>query len=156
MSGVSIHHYGDGGQHKGERESCSYPDCAWPRNGDLVTTVFEGVEYTGEFDDFGDRPVVRTGSGRTYVISDAKKPDWGAHCPHGLQIIEKELAAHLCQDPINPVASVDCRACWPVGRKVTPWPCGEAECTEEAYDRGRQEEEDQYYEDLWSEYYNSR
>lgn len=146
---VRINHYGPDGAHEGCREDCVHPGCEWPRPGDLVSGRCGEVERVGELTDTSSRSVIRVAGGTEYEATDLRKPDWGMYCTHGLKIIEEESAEHLCKNSDSPVAPVDCRACWPVGRKVSPWPCSESECTEEAFDKAEQEEMDARYEEEW-------
>jgi hypothetical protein len=97
--------------------------------------------------------VIRVSAGNEYAATDVREPDWGNYCPHGLKIVEAEPAEHLCEDPASPRAPIDCRACYPAGRKILPWPCNESECTEEAFDRAERERIDEYYEEMRAIYY---
>lgn len=135
--------------HKGKREDCSHPDCAWPREGDWVTAVSGGRERTGELIEYISWPfLLRTSSDDEFEIDpdSVRKPNWGTYCPHGVKVVEAIPAEHTCDGKAGALSDgTYCKACHPDGRKVQPWPCREDGCTEDAFDRAEQEEIDEYY-----------
>lgn len=148
--------------HKGSRKDCSYPDCAWPREGDWATVPVGEQERTGEVVDLGSFTIrVRTPNGAEYESDGrtAREPDWGTYCPHGLKVTAPVPAEHTCHLPKPPPCmTVDpfreypermgCPACYPAERKVQPWPCQENGCMEADFDRATEQEIEEYYESL--------
>lgn len=161
MSNV-IHYgvdYGSGsGTHKGLRENCTAPDCAWPSEGDRATGVNAGVEWTGEIVDLdGFLPVIQTPDGAQRTVTDLRKPDKGVYCRHGVKVMAAVPAEHICQPP-RPLCTLGredpfhqcpepepCKACYPDLRIVEPWPCGVGDCTQERFEKALQEDADEYW-----------
>jgi hypothetical protein len=123
--------------HKGLREDCTHPDCAWPRAGDWVTGMSDGVERTGELvDPFV--PLISTSVGNEYAIlgSTMRKPEQGAvYCPHGVKIFEAD-------------SSETQNDCAPVSRMVEPWPCTVADCTRERFEAAMEADIQEYWNDM--------
>jgi len=159
---------GGTGTHDGKIADCPAPQCAWPQIGAVVTVPTGGGERTGSVTHRGEELVVHTPSGHTYRAApgDARRPDWGAYCPHGLKIAEAIPAEHTCSKggPGRPLpkdfipgygslsADSMCPACYPDTRVVKAWPCSAPECSREAYERSLQEEINAYYEEMAAEY----
>lgn len=143
-------------EHEGDRSGCAASECEWPWLGAMVTTLTEeGAEVTGLVKERSDDAVrLATGVGEDYIRPVAKvwHPEWGMYCPHGTKIVEAVPAEHTCT-PGPPPPFDFCKVCYPDGRKVQPWPCGEANCTEADFDRQGQEQIDAYYEEMHQSYY---
>lgn len=152
-----------GVSHKGKREDCSHPDCAWPRAGDTVTAVSGGREVTGELIELTSPPfLIQTLSGDEFEIdpTSIRRPDWGTYCPHGRKVVKAVPAEHTCQpprplctigvdDPFHMCEPDSCPACYPSGRIAEPWPCGKQGCTREAFEKSMQDEIDECHEALY-------
>ncbi|KOT57071.1 MULTISPECIES: hypothetical protein [Streptomyces] len=63
---------------------------------------------------------------------------WGAYCPHGLRIVEKD------PEKTGPAGL-------PVERIVHPWPCAADGCTREEFERKEAEMENEYWASLMDE-----
>lgn len=121
--------------HKGRREDCSHPDCAWPRMGDWVSGMAQGVERTGELVDFH---IIRTSCEDEYVISGStlRKPERGAfYCPHGVKIVEADPSEAESDDA-------------PIGRMVEPWPCTTPDCTRERFEAAVEADIEEYWDGI--------
>lgn len=172
--GVKVYHHteqpdGTSVQHQGDIEKCKAEVCRWPRLAGLVTVKSGGRWITGSVTrKDGQTITVLTQDDREHTapLVTANRPNWGVYCPHGVQIVEKEEAAHTCDHPCGDTscemgswctfwqnARDQCRGCWPIGQKIQPWPCEEPGCTEAAFDREQQEEEEAYYEEMRQSYY---
>lgn len=173
-AGVKIYHHtekldGSSDQHEGDIETCGAPECAWPRLRGMVTMKSGGRWVTGSVTAKGAQSItVRTSDGKSHSgpLVTANRPEWGVYCPHGTQVVEREEAAHTCDHPCGETACEmyswcpawqaardGCRGCWPVGRKIQPWPCEEQDCSEADFDRAQQEEEEAYWEEMRQSYY---
>ncbi len=172
-AGIKMYHHtekpnGASDQHEGDVEKCRAPECQWPRLRGLVTVRSDGRDVTGTLNrKDGRRLEVGTQDGKVHraFLVTARRPEWGVYCPHGTKLIEAEPAEHTCELPKPPCERsgelghlcIDhqewCKACYPDGRKILPWPCAEENCTEAAFDRERQEEEEAYYEEMCQSYY---
>jgi hypothetical protein len=174
-AGVQQYHDADGPDgeivlHAGDVEKCPERQCRWPRLREMVTVTSGGRQVTGtlaarEGSD-GRGLVVHTADGMVHhaPLVTAQRPEWGVYCPHGVKLIEAEPAEHTCHLPPPPCDMPDepghlcadhrwCKACYPDGRKVSPWPCTEEGCTEADFDRERQEQIDAYHEEMSRSYY---
>lgn len=168
MDGMGTAHYlgGRGGsldRHEGPVERCRDPRCEWPRIGGMITVTSGGRQVTGELTlKEGGSVEVKTPDGRIHPAPrvTARKVEWGVYCPHGTKLIESEGAEHICHLPKEPCdrsgelghLCIDhqpwCRACYPHGRKIRPWPCTEEGCTEADFDREQREMEEAYHEEM--------
>lgn len=173
MDGMGTAHYvrrsGDQlDRHEGPVEKCGDPGCEWPRIGGMVTVTSKGRQVTGSLLTKGDdRVQVKTPDGKIHPapMVTVRKVEWGVYCPHGTKLIESEKAEHTCHLPKESCEHsgdlghlcIDhqpwCRGCYPDGRKIHPWPCGEEGCTEADFDREQQEAEEAHYEELRQSYY---
>jgi hypothetical protein len=154
-------------EHEGGIDQCSAPECQWPQLGVMVTAM-GATEMTGTVKERGDASVrVETASGEWYwrPLDRVRRPDWGVYCPHGTKLVEAIPAEHTCHLPKQPCEEAGslwhlcidhqewCKACYPDGRKILPWPCTEEGCTEAAFDREQREMEEAYYEEMRQSYY---
>lgn len=146
---------GTTGRHEGVIETCPERCCQWPQLGIMVTVRSDGRNVTGTLDrKSGQQAGVRTHDGCTHEapLVTARRPEWGAYCPHGTKLVEAVPAEHTCEGRIGP-SSDGCRGCWPDGRKILPWPCGKDGCTEADFDREEQAQMDAYHEEMRQSYY---
>lgn len=161
------HGPGESGEvHEGDVEDCLALECRWPRVGGMVTVTSRGRRVTGSLVSKGkSTAVIETSDGEAHggLLATATRPEWGTYCPHGTKIVEAVEADHTCQNPqpdcehsgelghlcIDHTAW--CKACYPDGRKILPWPCDR--CTEATFDREQQEMEEQYWEGMRREAY---
>lgn len=173
MDGMGVAHYlcrqGDQlDRHEGPSDKCPVPECAWPRVGGMVTITPGGRQVTGSLTlKRGNAVEVETPDGKKHKGPrvTARRPEWGVYCPHGTKLVEAEPAEHTCDLPRLPCELSDelghlcvdhqewCKACYPDGRKILPWPCLEESCTESDFDREQQEAEEAYYEEMRQSYY---
>lgn len=171
-SGILIRHHVDGPDgelvpHEGDIDACVAPECQWPRLRGMVTLISGGRPVTGSLvAKNGNTAEVTTADGALHrgLLATVTRPEWGVYCPHGTKLVEREPAEHVCKDPWPPCDLRGqlghlcgdhhwCRACYPTGRKISPWPCGEDGCTEADFDREQQEMEEAYYEEMRREAY---
>jgi hypothetical protein len=173
MDGMGTAHYlrrsGDElERHEGPSEKCPAPECAWPRIGEMVTVISRGRKVTGSLaEKVGNAVVVKTADGKLHQASrvSVTRPEWGVYCAHGTKVVEAEPAEHTCHLPDPPCdlagtlghLCIDhkkyCPACYPSGRKILPWRCGEEGCSEADFDREQQEAEEEYWESMRREAY---
>ena len=173
LKGLGIRQFHDADEngaivmHEGDVEKCPQPQCQWPRLRGMVTVPDGERERTGTVVHRDDETVrIETASGGVHecALSAARRPEWGVYCPHGIKLIEAEPVEHTCQLPPPPCDMPDvpghicadhrwCKACYPDGRKILPWPCEEEGCTEADFDREQQEQIDAYHEEMNQSYY---
>lgn len=173
MDGMGTAHYvrrsGDLlDRHDGPVEKCRDPGCEWPRIGGMVTITSGGRQVTGSLAlKEGGAVEVDTADGKKHrgPKVTARRPEWGTYCPHGTKLVEAVPAEHTCEESPPPCAlardlghlCVDhrgwCKACYPDGRKILPWPCPEDGCTEADFDREQCEAEEAYHEEMRREAY---
>lgn len=172
MDGMGTTHYvrteeGPLVRHEGPSGGCTSPGCQWPRIGGMVTVTSAGRKVTGSLVRKDEWEVqVKTADGLLHdaLRTTVEKPEWGTYCPHGTKLIESEGAEHTCHLPKEPCdrkgelghLCIDhqpwCRACYPEGRKIVPWPCLEEGCTEADFDREMQEREEVHYKEMRRSY----